>query len=157
MHLADPRIPALDGVVGRCPHATALLCHFHECGQLPGMDELAKGASGLPQVLMGVDVLAVLDRELPQEALLPHALIVVSDDQRSCRFGILGLLEPVGDSQKLEPALQLGVERSCTVFPSLLHGRCSAGCGSLARLRWLSWQVTELHQVRAWQVRASAA
>jgi len=74
-----------------------LFCHLHEREQLPGMDELVERAPGPPQALMGIEALAVLDRELPQEALPLHAPIVVADEPCSRRIGILGLLEPVGD------------------------------------------------------------
>ena len=96
-HLANSRVPALDNVVGGCPRATVLFCHLHECEQLPGMDEFDERAPGPPQPLMGVETLAVLDRELPQEALPLHAPIVVADEPCSRRIGILGLLESVGD------------------------------------------------------------
>lgn len=40
--------------------------HLHEREQLPYADELVEGSPGSPQVLVGVEALAILDRELPQ-------------------------------------------------------------------------------------------
>ena len=97
-HLADPGVPALDRVVGGVPCATALLPHLHEREQLPAADELVERAPGPSQALVGVEALAVLQGELPQEALPPRAPVAVIGKPCSCGVRVLCVLEPVRDA-----------------------------------------------------------
>ncbi len=110
-HVAQPRVDALDGVVGGRPLAAALLLHLDEGEQRPVLDELAQPAPGLSQPLVRVDALAVLHRVLPQERRPPRAPLAVLHEPRRSALGVLGVLEPVGDAQQLDPRLQLGLQR----------------------------------------------
>jgi len=109
-HVAQPRVHALDGVVGGRPAAAMLLLHLDEGEQRPLPDEPVQAAPGLAQALVRVDPLAVLHGVFLQEIVPLDAPCVVLEEPRRGRFRVLGLLEPVGDAQELDPRLQPGLQ-----------------------------------------------
>ena len=106
----EPRVDAFDGVVRRRPFPSVLLLHLDEGEQRALPDEPVQAAPGLAQALVGIGLLAVLHGELLEEGRPFDAPRVVLEEPFGGRVGVLGAHEPVGDPEKLDPRLQLGLQ-----------------------------------------------
>lgn len=89
---AQPSLRVLDDVVRGGSDVAAHLLHLDEGEEHAVSDEFVEGVRGLAQALAGVELLAVLDGELPEERFPPRALSVMLGEPHFGRVGVFGLL-----------------------------------------------------------------